>query len=154
VAVGLLGFGGRAVIDFVNRPIVVLDPGHGADEWGATSADGLKERDSNLDMAKRVQAKLDRAGVDVRLTRSTDGRTDGLNTDGMSPATATFADLQARVARANAQNPQLFLSLHSNGFSDTTVHGVEAWYDDARPFSDANKHFAELLAAAVPEALQ
>ncbi len=39
------------------RPRVVLDPGHGADELGATY-NGLIARDSNMDMAKRVGVLL------------------------------------------------------------------------------------------------
>lgn len=135
-------------------PIVVLDPGHGsADESGATNGD-LIERDSNLDMAKRVQALLRAAGVTVVLTRSTDGRTDGLDTSGMDPATATFADLQARVAKANAAHAAAFVSLHSNSFEDPSARGIEAWYDTDGPFADRNRALAELLSTHVPAQLR
>lgn len=135
-------------------PIVVLDPGHGsADESGATNGD-LIERDSNLDMAKRVQALLRAAGITVVLTRSTDGRADGLNTSRMDPATATFVDLQARVVKANAAHAAVFVSLHSNSFEDPSVRGIEAWYDADRPFADRNRALAEALSTDVPAQLR
>lgn len=133
-----------------SAPVVVLDPGHGADELGAV-ANGVVERDSNLDMAKRVQALLEADGVKVVLTRTTDGRADGLRTDGMDLLTATFADLQARVARSNQARANVFVSLHSNSFDDPSVRGIDVWYDSQRPFSDRNHSLATLLSTEVAD---
>lgn len=49
--------------------IVVLDPGHGGQDPGATSARGLVEPRIALDIAKRVRAKLIAEGFHAYLTR-------------------------------------------------------------------------------------
>ena len=126
------------------RPIVVLDPGHGGDELGAVD-NGIIERDSNFDMALRVRSRLLAAGVEVVLTRNTNGRADGLDTTGMDAATETFADLQARVTNTDAVNADVFLSLHSNYVSSAEHEGVEAYYNADRPFSAGSEVFAQLL---------
>jgi len=135
------------------RPTVVLDPGHGGKEPGAIGGD-LVERDSNLDMALRVRAILQRRGVRVVMTRTTDGRAQGLDTSKMDEATQTFADLQARVARVNAVNADVFVSLHSNSFSDPGVRGIEAWYNAGRSFGDRNRALAGLVQSGIVEALR
>ena len=154
-AVGLASLGmiaSQSDVFVASGPVVVLDPGHGADELGAVG-NGVVERDSNLDMAKRVQAILEADGVRVVLTRTTDGRADGLRTDGMDLLTATFADLQARVARSNQAHASVFVSLHSNSFDDPSVSGIDVWYDSQRSFSDQNRALATLLSTNVAEEL-
>jgi N-acetylmuramoyl-L-alanine amidase len=94
--------------------IVVLDPGHGGDELGATG-DGIIERDSNLDIAQRVRALLGPHNVVVVLTRDSDERPHrATEPTALSGYSATFADLQARVAIANVARADVFLSIHSN----------------------------------------
>src|SRR5688500_7265869 len=49
---------------------VMLDPGHGGDDPGAVNeAAGLVERELVLDIARRTEARLERAGYSVALTR-------------------------------------------------------------------------------------
>ena len=53
---------------------VLLDPGHGGIETGATGPNGLVERDLNLAVAERAKADLERDGATVVMTRSADYR--------------------------------------------------------------------------------
>jgi N-acetylmuramoyl-L-alanine amidase len=109
------------------RKVVVLDPGHGGEEIGA-SANGVVEKMSNLDMALRVERLLLAQGFDVVLTRRSDARA----TASIPGYTATRVDLQARLDAANAAGGDVFVSLHSNGSPDPSQRGVEAWYDSSR----------------------
>jgi N-acetylmuramoyl-L-alanine amidase len=123
------------------RKVVVLDPGHGADEVGS-AANGVVEKDSNLDMALRVEKLLATQGVDVVLTRRSDTRASP-QVDGY---TATRSDLQARLDLANEAGGDVFVSLHSNGSTDPAQRGVEAWYDSDRGrYSAEGKQLARLL---------
>ncbi len=125
------------------RKVVVLDPGHGSDEVGA-AANGVVEKDSNLDMALRVEGLL-RDRVDVVLTRRTDSRA----APQIAGFTAARSDIQARIDLANAAGADVFVSIHSNGSTDTSQKGVEAWYDSDRPFAGDNFRLARSLLAQV-----
>ncbi|MGE3857979.1 MAG: N-acetylmuramoyl-L-alanine amidase, partial [Dehalococcoidia bacterium] len=119
-------------------------PGHGGDESGA-AAYGIVERDSNLDMAQRVATHLKAAGVQVYLTREDSGRATGLVTSPGDTRAAQRADLQARTAAANRVGADIFVSLHSNGSSDGSLRGVEAYYDSRRPYADDSRRLARAI---------
>ena len=113
---------------------VVLDPGHGGpDETGAVGY-GLIERDSNLDMAKRVGALLTADGIEVIYTRTDDGRSTGASS-ALYGYSAIFADIDHRIAIANEAEADLFISIHSNGYQDPSVRGLEMIYNPGRPFA-------------------
>lgn len=80
---------------------IVLDPGHGGSEPGAVGPSGLTERDVNLDVARRVKARLEADGAVVVLTRDRDVR----------------MTLQTRAAIATALQPLAFVSIHHNAAS-------------------------------------
>lgn len=123
------------------RKVVVLDPGHGADEVGS-AANSVVEKDSNLDMALRVEKILTGQGVDVVITRRADSRASAQ----IAGYTATRSDLQARLDLANEAGGDVLVSLHSNGSTDPGQRGVEAWYDSDRGrYSAEGKALARLL---------
>jgi N-acetylmuramoyl-L-alanine amidase len=129
--------------------VVVLDPGHGGDEVGA-AANGVVEKDSNLDMAFRVEKLLVDQGFEVVLTRREDKRTAAQ----IAGYTAARSDIQARIDLANAAGADVFVSIHGNGSADMTQRGVEVWYDGSRPFADENRRLADLLRQHVIGALR
>ena len=131
-------------------PVVVLDPGHGGAESGA-AANGVVERDSNLDMAQRTAKYLKAAGVDVVLTREDENRAAGDSASGAFGATRT--DLQARVHLANQVKAAVFVSLHSNGSGDVSARGVEAYWDSRRPWANDNLRLAQSLLTGVIDSL-
>jgi N-acetylmuramoyl-L-alanine amidase len=131
------------------RPVVVLDPGHGGPEIGAANH-GVVEKESNLDMALRVEQHLRDAGVDVVLTRREDARVAELPaSDGGVTFGETRVDLQARVDMANDVDADLFVSIHSNGSTDQSLRGIEVYYDPNREFSAENQRLAEDALAGV-----
>ena len=79
------------------RGIVILDPGHGGHDAGAV-ANGLREKDVVLDVAKRAAAKLRSQGVRVILTRDSD----------------RYLPLEQRSEIANREPGAIFVSIHAN----------------------------------------
>jgi N-acetylmuramoyl-L-alanine amidase len=129
--------------------LVILDPGHGGDEVGA-AANGVVEKDANLDMAFRVEKLLQDQGFEVLLTRREDKRA----APRIAGYTAARSDIQARIDMANAAGADVFVSLHGNGSTDPGQRGVEVWYDSSRPFADENRRLADLLRNHVIGALR
>jgi N-acetylmuramoyl-L-alanine amidase len=93
---------------------VVIDAGHGGNDPGAIGRTGLREKDVNLDIAKRIAALLKKDGVEIILTRSTD----------------RFIPLGGRVDIANKVDADLFISVHSNANRLRSMNGFEVYYVD------------------------
>jgi N-acetylmuramoyl-L-alanine amidase len=94
---------------------IVLDPGHGGKDPGAIGIDGIAEKDIVLAVAKKLASKLrQEMGVQVILTRTDD----------------RFIALEDRTAMANAQEADLFVSLHVNASPNSEARGVETYYLD------------------------
>lgn len=95
-------------------PLVVLDPGHGGHDVGASSPTELREKDVVLQIARRVQQRLQRAGIEVLLTRNDD----------------QSVSLEERTAIANRSRGDAFISIHANSHEDVRVRGIETYYLD------------------------
>ena len=92
---------------------VVIDPGHGGKDHGATGITGLREKDLTLKIAKIVAAKIKKTlGLEVVLTRDKD----------------IFLPLEERTAMANTEGADLFISIHANAHKDPKVHGLETYF--------------------------
>jgi N-acetylmuramoyl-L-alanine amidase len=90
----------------------VIDPGHGGRDPGARGA-GLPEKTLVLAIARRMASRLEReVGATVVLTRDRD----------------TYVPLEARTARANAEQADLFVSIHANANPSRRLAGVETYY--------------------------
>lgn len=88
---------------------VVLDPGHGGSDNGATSYYG-NEKTFALDVALRARALLQGAGFRVAMTRTTD----------------VFVPLEDRARFANRFQNALFISIHFNS-SGNPATGLETY---------------------------
>jgi N-acetylmuramoyl-L-alanine amidase len=112
---------------------VVLDPGHGGVDPGNPGMyfpRGLTEKDITLSIGRLLRAELERRGLTVVLTRSTD----------------TLIDLASRPTYCRA-DCDLFVSLHINsmprGRRQTQVNGVETYFvSDAK--TEDQKRVAEM----------
>ncbi|NNF84608.1 MAG: N-acetylmuramoyl-L-alanine amidase [Deltaproteobacteria bacterium] len=92
--------------------VVMLDPGHGGKDPGATGPTGLREKDVVLAIGRMVRRKLSRLqGFDVRMTRDSD----------------VFIPLEERTAMANEANADIFVSLHINSSRNRKARGVSTY---------------------------
>ncbi|MFQ5667456.1 MAG: N-acetylmuramoyl-L-alanine amidase [Candidatus Binatia bacterium] len=95
------------------RVKLVLDPGHGGKDPGAMGVGGIAEKDIVLAIALQLKKRLAAAtDIDVVLTRDTD----------------TFLPLEERTARANAEQADLFISIHANASPNPKLSGTETYY--------------------------
>jgi N-acetylmuramoyl-L-alanine amidase len=91
---------------------IVLDAGHGGKDPGTQNSDlGLREKSLTLDLARRVKQRLEAQGFRVSLTRDKD----------------IFIQLEERARQANRLGADLFVSLHFNATSKSSVQGIETY---------------------------
>jgi N-acetylmuramoyl-L-alanine amidase len=91
---------------------VVIDAGHGGKDPGTIGKKGMREKDVNLDIARRLSKLLKADGIDAVMTRSTD----------------TFISLERRVTIANNSHADLFISIHANANRVRSLNGLEVYY--------------------------
>lgn len=94
--------------------LVVLDPGHGGSDAGAT-VDGLMEKELTLKVAKLAGELLEKEDVKVIYTREED---------------RAVAD-EERVRIANDVSADWFISIHTSFEQDSSIYGMEAKYNDS-----------------------
>jgi len=116
----------RLVLDFIKVSdkrkvkVIVIDPGHGGNDSGAVRRHRkglifsfkIKEKDINLDIAKRVKRYLKGTDTRVILTRGTD----------------KFVSLKYRVGLAKKYKADIFVSIHANAAWDKKMSGIETYY--------------------------
>jgi N-acetylmuramoyl-L-alanine amidase len=92
---------------------ICVDPGHGGWKSGASGLNGLKEGDACLAMAQQLARALRESGATVLMTRESDA----------------YVSLEDRWGFANAQQVDLFISIHCNAMpKHNTVSGTESYY--------------------------
>ena len=92
--------------------VVMLDPGHGGKDPGATGPTGLQEKDVVLAIGRMVREKLSRfPEYDIRMTRETD----------------VFIPLEERTAMANQAGAGIFVSLHINASRNRRAEGISTY---------------------------
>jgi N-acetylmuramoyl-L-alanine amidase len=92
---------------------IAIDPGHGGDDEGAKGANGAKEKDLALAIARRLKGTIEaRLGIRVLLTRDDDRN----------------VPMDDRTAVANNNKADLFVSLHANTSMRTTTAGAAIFY--------------------------
>lgn len=112
-------------------PMIVIDPGHGGTQDGASSPGGLLEKNLALSISKKLKAKLEaELEAKVKLTREGDSR----------------LHLDERVMFANRQRPDLFVSIHANSMPTATQRrvneGIETYFLSAAASGDDAKKVA------------
>lgn len=131
------------------RGIVVVDPGHGGRDSGASRKflDGfqMKESDLNLKVSLILAKLLKNEGFQVVLTRDADAPVNAPAKDRTGDGVISGADeLQARVDIANDARADLFVSVHFNSAA-SQMGGTEVFYCANRPFSDKSRQAARFL---------
>lgn len=108
-----------------NTKIILIDPGHGGIDGGASAADGTVEKNINLNIALELEKLLKENGFKVFLTRDEDR---GLYSDSGSVKEKKIQDLNERCKLKKDTNCDLFISIHLNKFSDASCKGAQVWY--------------------------
>ena len=127
------------------RPVVIIDPGHGGIDSGASGAGSLREKDIVLKVSRYLRAKLKASNrYVVRMTRDRD----------------VYVPLAGRVAVSQKLGATLFISVHADSLAQKayarTVRGATIYTLSDRASDDEARLLAEkenavdILAGVVP----
>ncbi len=109
---------------------VVVDPGHGGVDFGASNPDQvIFEKDIVLDIAKAIAGTSAGSTTRIILTRNSD----------------VMMTLSDRVQIAKANGADLFISLHINYHHDRRVKGLEVYYSEQNNKSNLSKEYSTLF---------
>ena len=112
----------RSITKNVDRDYykVFIDPGHGGYDNGAVE-NGVLEDEINLQISKKIEAKLKAKGVQVKMSRYDD----------------TYLSLTDRTRMANNWGSDIFVSIHQNSTTNSSANGIETYYYSSRQDSRA-----------------
>jgi N-acetylmuramoyl-L-alanine amidase len=118
-----------------NKPVeppgihtIVIDPGHGGKDIGASGPGGMQEKDVTLAIANKLAVALaTKLGARVILTREDD----------------SVVSLDQRTAVANQYKADLFLSVHLNAAPVKGAHGSEVYFLSLEASDELAKKAAE-----------
>ncbi|WP_049401442.1 N-acetylmuramoyl-L-alanine amidase [Staphylococcus epidermidis] len=104
---------------------IVLDPGHGGSDQGASSSTPSKSLEKNytLKTAKELKKLLNKEGVHVKMTRSND----------------KYVSLDDRNIKGDA-----FISIHNDALDSSNANGVTVYW-----FKDKQESLAQTLNSAI-----
>ncbi len=113
-----------AVSSVPTLPTVVIDPGHGGIDGGASSKSGVVEKEVNLQIGTVLYRLCNAFGIGCVMTRY-DDRMLGQEQDG---AKRKMKDLRYRVNTANSYPDFIFVSIHQNKFPIEKYSGLQVYY--------------------------
>lgn len=114
---------------YLKNKTIVLDPGHGGGDKGATGAGGTYEKVLTLRTAQLLFDKLKAAGANVYMTRKND----------------SYLQLASRVNMGLSYNADAFISLHYDSNLDRSVRGMTGYYYYSSQKALADSLFASAI---------
>lgn len=128
--------------------VIVVDPGHGGADPGVVGKSGALEKEITLAVSRRLAENLAQSGGMVLLTRESDS-------DLSDPVTAGLTakkreDLERRVAIANDNRADLYISVHVNSSPAAGRSGARVYYQqDAVQGGKAGRHIQTELSRVI-----
>lgn len=131
-----------------NLPVIVIDPGHGGEDGGAVSDNGVLEKDINLSIANDTSALFYLLGFDILRTRKNDM---ALDSGEDTIRKRKVSDMKKRLEIFNSSKENTIISIHQNKFSESKYHGAQIFYS---PNNSKSKQLADSIKYSVKGLLQ
>ncbi|WP_431801968.1 N-acetylmuramoyl-L-alanine amidase CwlD [Halobacillus andaensis] len=129
--------------------VVVIDPGHGGPDAGASGSNGTEEKVITLNMSHYLRDYLQEAGAIVYLTREDDRdlSDDPISTKYGSLSARKAEDIRNRIDIINDSDADLYVSMHLNASTSSGWRG-------AQTFFNPNKEDSKRLAKTVQDEIR
>lgn len=104
---------------------IIIDSGHGGEDGGAVSDDGILEKDINLEISRKLSDTMKILGFDVKETRKEDT---SLDTESSTIRERKVADMKKRLEIFNENTNNVVISIHQNKFTESKYSGTQIFY--------------------------
>ncbi len=132
-----------------NFPVFVVDAGHGGLDGGASTSDGMLEKDVNLEIASKLDQALRFFGYKTVMTRSEDISLH--DADAKTIRAQKTSDLHNRMKIMESTPNAVLISIHQNHYSEAKYSGAQVFY---APGSERSKALAQNIQQSVASQLQ
>ncbi len=120
-----------ASADVMQRPVIVLDAGHGGLDSGAVGKTGVLEKDINLSIVLHLQQLLEMSGFETVLTRDEDISIYDAGVEGIRNQKISDMDNRLEIIRSHPDS--MFLCIHQNNYKDPQYFGAQMFYNNNHP---------------------
>ena len=131
------------------RPLLVIDAGHGGADGGCVAADGTPEKGINLSILQTMRDTAALMGYDVICTREEDKSIHDEGVTGLSKQKKS--DMDNRLAIINKYPNAVAVSIHQNQFTDPKFSGAQMFYSKK---SEQSHALAEAVKGRIVSTLQ
>lgn len=121
---------------------IIIDPGHGGEDGGATSCSGKLESSYNLEIASRLNDLFHLLGYSTRMIRTEDV---SIYTSGSTLSQKKLSDLKERVRICNETPGSILVSIHQNIYPDSKYHGAQVLYANSKGSKQLASQLQSLL---------
>lgn len=128
---------------------IVIDAGHGGEDGGAVSSNGVSEADINLKIALKLQGLLEQSGSNVILTRSDENAI--YDIDKKTLRAKKNSDIRNRVKIGNNSSADIFVSIHLNKIPQKQYYGWQTFFKNG---NEDGKKLATCIQNNLNEAIQ
>lgn len=122
------------------KPVIVLDAGHGGLDSGAVGATGVLEKDVNLSVVLALRDMLELSGFEVVLTRDEDISIYDPGVTGIRNQKLNDMDNRLKIIQSYPES--IFLCVHQNNFTDPQYFGGQMFYNNNNP---KNRTLAQIM---------
>ena len=135
--------------DFIQKPQIIIDAGHGGFDGGAVADDGTVEKNINLKISDALSKMLMVSGYEVIRTRTSDNSTE--DNSGEKIASRKKSDLRNRLELMKKYPDGIFVSIHLNKFTTSSAKGSQVFYS---PKTEDSHILGEKIQSAIAGMLQ
>lgn len=133
----------------VSSKTIIVDAGHGGEDGGAVSDNGVSEAEINLKIALKLQQLLEQSGSNVVLTRSDDNAI--YDVDKKTLREKKNSDIRNRVRIGNNSSADIFVSIHLNKIPENQYYGWQTFFKDG---NEDGKLLATYIQSNLNETIQ
>lgn len=129
--------------------VIIIDAGHGGEDGGTQSADGVLEKDINLQISLKLNSLLRVMGYNTVMTRQQDKLIYDESCTKMRQK--KVSDINNRLEIAKSYPDSLFISIHQNYFTESKYSGAQVFYS---PNNEESAVLAQSIQQSVCSLLQ